>query len=74
MKKSKAASITVKMIVAWKPTGQFSVMLAREPQLAAKLSRQSKIKPKKKATIKPTVTVMNTSESFWKLPQMKMRR
>jgi hypothetical protein len=74
MQRSKTASRTVKAMVASKPKGQFSAMLAREPQLAAKFKRQSKMKPMKKAIVKATVSTMNTSEVHWKPGHVKMRR
>lgn len=74
MKKSSAASMQVKMIVAWKPNGQFSLILASDPQFAAKLRRQSKTKPMKKASVKPIVRMTKTSEVHWKPLVTKMRR
>ena len=74
MHRSNTASRTVKVMVASNPNGQFSAILAREPQLAAKFKRQSKMKPKKKAMVKATVKTMNTSEVHWKPGHVKMRR
>lgn len=74
MHRSKNASITVNAMVASNPKGQFSAMLAREPQFAEKFRLQSKIKPKKKAMINPIVRKMKPSDTFWKLGQVKMRR
>jgi hypothetical protein len=74
MHRSKTASRTVNAIVASNPKGQFSAMLAREPQLAAKFRRQSKMKPMKKAIVKATVRTMKTREVHWKPGHVKMRR
>jgi hypothetical protein len=74
MQRSKTASRTVNAIVASNPNGQFSAILAREPQLAAKFKRQSKMNPTKNAIVKATVSMMNPSEVHWKPGHVKMRR
>lgn len=74
MHRSKNASTTVNAMVAWNPKGQFSAMLAREPQFAEKFRLQSKTKPKKKAMMNATVRKTKPRDTRWKLGQVKMRR
>ncbi|KAH9882172.1 hypothetical protein J1614_001344 [Plenodomus biglobosus] len=74
MHKSKTASVIVKTMVASKPKGQFSAMLASDPQLAEKFRRQSKMKPKKNASIHITVRITKTNEVAWNPRNTKIRR
>lgn len=74
MKRSKQASVMVKIMVASNPNLHCSLMVASDPQFAGKFRPQSKMKPKKNKIIHMMTKTMKTRDVIWNPENTNNRR